>query len=133
MILIDTSAWIDFFRGRGALADAVDGALEDGRAALCGPIITEIRRGLGSASERRKVLPLLAGCRLVESPAGLWEEAGDIGYALRRRGKTVKTLDLLIAVHALASDLAILTADHDFRVMRQAGIPLRLAADERSA
>src|SRR5688500_20205467 len=100
MILVDTSAWIEFFRGRDPVATAVDEALAAGEAALCGPIETELRRGLLNARERKEVLPLFDACRFLDAPADLWVDAGDLGFALRRRGVTPKTLDLLIAVHA---------------------------------
>jgi predicted nucleic acid-binding protein len=126
VILIDTSAWIDFFRGNGRLADSVDEALATGEAALCGPIVTELRRGL-SASQRKQVLQLLSGCSILEDPAELWVAAGDLGYRLGRKGVTVKTLDLLIAVHAIFHDAELLTADSDFRHISNAVVGLRLA------
>ena len=127
MILVDTSAWVDFFRGREPLANAVDGALAANDAALCGPVEAELRRGMLNERERRKVLPLLAGCHLLAQPEGLWAEAGELGFALRRRGVTPKTLDLLIATYALSHSAAVLTADKDFRAMQAAGVPLLLA------
>lgn len=126
MILVDTSAWIDFFRGVEPLAARVDELLESGEAALCGPIVTELRRGLSSATERKTVLVLLGGCVLLPDPTMLWEHAGDLGFALRRKGKTVKTIDLLIATYAIAADVPLLTGDADFRVIAAAGVPLRL-------
>ena len=126
MILIDTSAWIDFFRGNGRLADSVDDALVTGEATVCGPIVTELRRGL-LASQRKQVLHLLSGCSTLEAPAELWVEAGDLGYRLGRKGVTIKTLDLLIAVHAIFHDAELLTADTDFRRISNAGVGLRLA------
>ena len=127
MILIDTSAWIDFFRGNGPLADDVDRALEDGEAAVCGPIQTELRRGLRSRGERARVLLHLGGCHVLAAPADLWNEAGDLGFMLRPKGLTLKTLDLLIACHALSHKVPLLTADRDFKLMRAAGVPLLLA------
>lgn len=127
MILVDTSAWVEFFRGRDPVASAVDALLESDEIALCGPVLTEIRRGLRTPAERRRILPLLAGCHLLEQPPGLWEEAGDIGFALARRGASVKTLDLLIAAYVLSHDVPILTTDADFARMRTVGIPLGLA------
>jgi tRNA(fMet)-specific endonuclease VapC len=121
VILIDSSAWIDFFRNRNPLANVVDRAIEDDEAALCGPVITELRRGL-SSTDRAKVLRLLRGCHTVEQPAQLWDEAGDLGYLLGRRGVAVKTLDLLIAATALAYDLPILTRDSDFSHIRDSGV-----------
>lgn len=127
MILVDTSAWVEFFRGRDPIASAVDALLEADEVALCGPVVTEIRRGLRTRAERRRILPLLAGCRLLEQPPDLWEEAGDLGFALARRGSSVKTLDLLIAAYALSHGVGILTTDTDFARMRSGGIPLALA------
>jgi predicted nucleic acid-binding protein len=127
MILIDTSAWIDFFRGREPLASAVDEALESDDAALCGPVLTELRRGLLNERERRRVLPLLDALHVLSPPDQLWADAGDLGFALRRRGVISKTIDLLIATYALTHAAALLTADADFAAMQKAGVPLQLA------
>lgn len=128
MILVDTSAWVEFFRGKGPLMDRVDDLLGSNDVALCGPVITELRRGLRSASERRRVIPLLAGCHQLSQPADLWDEAGELGYVLARKGSTVKTLDLLIAVYALVHAVPILAADRDFELIRRAGLPLVLVS-----
>lgn len=127
MILIDTSAWIAFFRGKGGVADRVDELIETDDAALCGPVITELRRGLRGSTERGRVLPLLSACHELEQPDEIWREAGELGFALARRGATVKTLDLLIAAYALSHDVALLTTDRDFSLFGRNGIPLRLA------
>jgi len=127
LILVDTSAWIEFFRGIDPVASSVDRALESDEVALCGPVLTELRRGLRTPAERRRVLPLLSGCHLLDQPPALWEEAGDLGYALARRGTSVKTLDLLIAAYALSYSMPLLTTDGDLARMRRAGIPLDLS------
>lgn len=126
MILIDTSAWIHFFRGRDPIASVVDEALANHEAALCGPVETELRRGLLNQRERKRVLPLLDACHALVQPEQLWVEAGDLGFALRKRGVTFKTADLLIATYALSHAAALLTTDHDFRAMQKAGIALQL-------
>ena len=72
------------------------------------------------------MLPLLAGCHLLGQPDRLWQEAGELGYALRRRGATVKSLDLLIATYALGHGIAILSGDADFTIMRRVGTGLLL-------
>jgi predicted nucleic acid-binding protein len=126
VILVDTSAWIEFFRGRGPVAEQVDELIETDEATLCGPVVTELRRGLRSRAERNRVLPLLSGCHVLDQPANMWEEAGEIGWYLGQRGSTVKSLDLLIAAYALAHDVPILTVDRDFERMRRAGLGLLL-------
>jgi predicted nucleic acid-binding protein len=107
----------------------VDALLEADEVAVCGPILTELRRGVRSAVERRKLLDAMRGCHLLSQPASLWTEAGDLGFALRRVGTTVKTMDLLIATYALTAGTPILTCDADFRVMQKAGVPLLVEGD----
>ena len=126
MILVDTSAWIGFFRDQPPIAARVDELLATNEVALCGPIATELRRGL-RPTERRKVIPLLGGCHRLDDPSDLWDEAGDLGYALFRKGVTVKTMDLLIATYALSHGIALLTIDADFQAIRGAGVRLELA------
>ncbi len=126
MILVDTTAWIEFFRGRDPVASVVDETLATDEAALCGPIETELRRGLHER-ERARVLPLLDACHHLAQPAQLWTEAGDLGFALRKRGVSAKTLDLLIAAYALSHSATLLTTDKDFKSMQKAGVPLQLA------
>jgi predicted nucleic acid-binding protein len=127
MILVDTSAWIDFFRGHNGLAARVDEALGANEVAVCGPILTEIRRGLRSKAERARVLSHLQGCHHLEEPGDLWNEAGELGFYLRGRGATVRSMDLLIATYALSHDVALLTADADFRLIARQKTGLQLA------
>jgi hypothetical protein len=124
MMLVDTSAWIEFFRGRDPVASMVDDALGTNDAALCGPVEIGLRRGLLDERERRRVLPLMDACHLLAEPEDLWTEAGELGFRLRRRGVTPKTLDLLIAIYALSHSCPVLTTDKDFLGMQKAGIPL---------
>jgi predicted nucleic acid-binding protein len=127
VILVDTSAWIDFFRDRGSLAARVDELLAENEVALCGPVLTELARGLRPGRERTRVLDLLRGCHFLAQPHDLWSEAGELGALLGRRGTAVKSMDLLIAVHALAHAVPVLTADSDFTLMQRAGVGLVLA------
>lgn len=128
MILVDTSAWIEFFRGRDPLAAAVDDLLAENEVALCGPVLTELGRGIRSPRERKRVLHHLEGCHLLAQPRDLWGEAGELGALLGKRGATVKSMDLLIATYALAHSVPILTRDADFAAIRRAGVRLELAA-----
>lgn len=126
MILVDTSAWIEFFRGTARVAEAVDDALAHNDAAVCGPVLTELRRGFADRRQATKILDLLTGCHILQQPANLWDEAGELGFALRRRGSTIKTLDLLIATYALAHNADLLTADRDFKPLSAVGLRVSL-------
>ena len=126
MILVDTSAWIDFFRDRKPLAKLVDQALDENSVAICSPIYTELMRGFKNKQERDKVVPLLQACRFLAQPVDLWETAGQYGFELKRQGITVKTMDLLIACFAMAHGLPILATDQDYRMMQSAGLGILL-------
>jgi len=126
MILVDTSAWIEFFRGRGPFGQLVDRLLEADEVLLCGPVVTELRRGLIRPKERTRVLSLLSACPVLAQPRHIWEDAGDLGVRLARRGVIAKSLDLLIGTYALDSQVPLLTKDTDFQRMQGAGIPLDL-------
>jgi len=126
MILVDTSVWIDFFRGHKKYADFVDSLLADNHVAICGPVVTELSRGIRSDKERRRILPLFEGCHLLSDPKDIWVEAGELGYELGRKGVNVKTMDLLIAIYSINHSAPLFTKDRDFETMRKAGIPLVL-------
>lgn len=105
----------------------MDRLLEGDEAALCGPICTELLRGFKSTRERAQCWPLLEACHQLSEPGDLWNEAGELGFLLARKGITVKSFDLLIATFALAHAVPLLTVDRDFELMAKAGVALHLA------
>jgi predicted nucleic acid-binding protein len=125
MILVDTSAWIAFFRDAQGAAE-VDALLDSGEAAVCGPVLTELMRGITRPKERREVGELIRACHWIGQPSELWEQAGELGSSLKRRGHNVKTLDLLIAIHAISHDVPLLSADADFALIARLSSGLRL-------
>jgi predicted nucleic acid-binding protein len=127
MILIDTSAWIDFFRDHRPMADKVAALIEANRAAVAGPILTELLRGVRTVDERAQLQQLLEGCHWIGDPENLWAYAGELGALARRKGKTLKTLDLLIATYALQSGVPLLTSDSDYLQIKQSAPDLLLA------
>ncbi|HSA58764.1 MAG TPA: PIN domain-containing protein [bacterium] len=114
-ILIDSSAWIHFFRGSPpAFTEVVKRLIWDDIAATCGPVLTEVVRGARDKKEektlRNKLLPLICYSLQEED---FWE-AASLGVSLGRKGYTVNTLDLLIAHVCLRERIPILHDDSDF-------------------
>jgi predicted nucleic acid-binding protein len=126
MVLVDTSAWIDFFRDSGPVASTVEHLIETGQSCYCGPVLTEILRGCTVTKQRNQILTLFYGLEKIDDPIDLWENAGLIGASLSKRGYNVKTLDLLIATFSLSTNIPILTKDKDFKLMKKAGLDLML-------
>ena len=111
-MLVDTSAWIAFFRGDEPVASWVDDVLAGG-AALCGVVELELRQGL-RLEERERVLPLLGATTRLRTEEGDWAKAGDLLAGLRRRGVTIPGTDGLIAHLALKHEVALLENDKHF-------------------
>lgn len=130
MILVDTSAWIEFLRGTGSSTDLkVDALLGEGaELATTDAVLMEVLAGARDDGHRDRLRRLLARCHFAatEGPRD-YEDAADLYRACRRGGETVRALtDCLIAVVALRSDLAILHGDADFSAIARHA-PLQIA------
>lgn len=126
MILIDTSAWVEFLRDTGsAISDRVD-ALLDGEIATCHPIRMEVLAGARDERHLVNLRGLLARGSLIPTAPTDYEEAAALYRACRRGGETVRRLmDCLIAATAIRSAVPILHSDNDFNVLAR-HTPLRV-------
>ena len=118
MILVDTSAWIEFLRDTGsATCDRVEALLES-EIATCDAVRMEVLAGARDERHLRSLRGLLA--RAVSIPVTPADY--DLGAALhrhcRQRGETVRKLvDCLIASVAIRTGAALLHNDADFDVL----------------
>lgn len=113
-VLLDTSAWIDFFRdGTSAVADCVDALLAEDRAALCGMVELELLRGL-RPHERKRVQGLLRALPYLETERRDFVAAGERLCELRRQGVTIPAADCIIGMLCLRHGLSLLTLDRHF-------------------
>lgn len=118
MIAVDTSVWIDFFRG--ATTPAVERFValidDDAGIAVTDVILTEILQGLRSGADVRRVerrLPPFEVLRLEELDD--YRRAARLSRGARRKGITIpRTLDYLIASVCIREDVTLLHADADF-------------------
>lgn len=113
LVLIDSSAWIEFFRGAEPVAGLVDQVLVEGGAAVCGVVELELRQGI-RPEERDMVLPLLEAATRLPTEEADWAQAGDLLAFLRRRGITIPGTDGLIAQLALRHEAVLLENDGHF-------------------
>lgn len=111
LTLIDTSAWIEFFKNREPLASQVDAALADGSAALCGIVELELVAGL---REGESLLELLSAVQRLETIEEDYLAAGLTLQSLRRRGITPPVTDGLIAQLASRHDATLIARDKHF-------------------
>src|SRR5215472_1095139 len=117
MILVDSSVWIDYFRGVvTAECDLLDRLLGSERLLTGDLILAEVLQGFRTEIDFARALDLLG--TLEFSPLAGRQIA--IGAArnyrtLRNEGVTVrKTIDGLIATFCIANHHTLLHSDHDY-------------------
>jgi predicted nucleic acid-binding protein len=131
VILVDTSAWVEFLRATGSpVHRRVRAALEqDVELASTDVVVMEVLAGARDEDDRDELRRLLYGFTLlaVEGPSD-YERAAELYRACRARGETPRKLtDCLIAAVAIRNDAQLLHADADFLAIAR-HTPLRLAA-----
>lgn len=122
MILVDSSVWIDFFRGTTTPAtDALNGLLLTDKLAIGDLILTEVLQGFASERDFLTAQRMLGSLDLVViGGADVMIVAARNYRLLRERGITVrKTIDTLIATRCLVDDLVLLHDDRDFDAFAQ--------------
>lgn len=112
---MDTSCWIEYFNRPGTrTAAAVEDAVRDDRAALTGVVLAELSQGARTEDELSRLRTALGAVIWVASSPEVYEQAGRIGFELRRRGVTVPITDCVIAAAAESVGGRILTLDAHF-------------------
>ncbi len=114
VVMLDTSIWIDAFRGRSPeILQLTRKLINEDRVCTCGPIVFEIRRGL-RMSEQKRVLPLFDALIRVKFDESTWEAAGTLDASLRKKGATIPPMDILIASVCLEHGTPLWTLDQHF-------------------
>lgn len=115
MILIDSSAWIEFLRGTGSAAcQAVDDLLAD-EIATCDMVSMEILAGARDERQLDELRRLLARATVLPTTPADYEHAAALYRGCRRAGESVRRLtDCLIAAVAITAGTPVLHQDADF-------------------
>lgn len=117
MILVDSSVWIDYFRGTPTPGtDRLDALLGTEPLVTGDLILAEVLQGFGSDhdfNQGKKLLTSLPVVELVGEDIAI--QAARNFRILRARGITIrKTIDTLIATSCIEKGLALLYSDRDF-------------------
>ena len=115
MILVDTSAWVEFLRDTGSpVCDLVDELLAQ-EIAICDAVRMEVFAGARDESHLASLRGLLARATVIPTQTTDYDDAAAHYRRCRRRGETVrKLIDCLIAAVAIRADVPILHSDVDF-------------------
>ena len=118
MILVDTSAWIEFLRDTGSAACNRVDELLDGEIATCDPVRMEVLAGARDEHHLQQLRRLLARAAVIRTGPIDYDGAAALYRTCRREGETVrKLIDCLIGAVAIRADVSILHADADFDVL----------------
>ena len=117
MILVDSSVWIDYFRGvETPQADRLDDLLGVELLSTGDVVLTEVLQGFDSERDFNAALRLLTSVPVVDiGGRDVAVQAARNFRRLRVRGVTVrKTIDTLIATRCIESGYSPLYSDRDF-------------------
>ncbi|HLE41984.1 MAG TPA: PIN domain-containing protein [Nitrospirota bacterium] len=124
-ILIDTSAWIQFFRKKEPWYSAISMLMDDKRICCSGIILAELIQGAKSEKELEVLRDFRHVFEFLDESTDLWQAAGELSNTLQRKGKSVGLSDCYLAASAKAHKVKILTLDKHFDVIKgAAGIGL---------
>lgn len=120
MVLIDTSAWVSFFRRDGALETklAMKSLIEELEATLCGPVEMEFLGG-ARPHERNRIQSCFEILPYLSNDQKIWRAAATTFATLRSKGLTVPWNDTLIATLAIQEDCRVYSVDPHFEAMAQ--------------
>ena len=113
-VLVDTSVWVNFFRGvEGPAVASLDHLLEEKQAVLCGMVELELLQG-AKPGEKAMLQDLLSALPYVETERIDFQTTGELLNGLRAKGFQVPATDGLIASLCSRYQLSLLTLDKHF-------------------
>jgi predicted nucleic acid-binding protein len=117
VILVDSSVWIDYFRGTiTPQAEKLDALLGTEPIAVGDLILAEVLQGFGSERDFNQAKNLLTSLVIIElAGKEIAIQAAKNFRLLRALGITVrKTIDTVIATRCIEAGLPLLYSDKDF-------------------
>jgi predicted nucleic acid-binding protein len=117
LILVDSSVWIDYFKGAATpQTEKLDRLLDSEPLAIGDLILTEVLQGFAEERDFKEARKLLASLTVVElCGQEIAIQAAKNFRALRKVGVTArKTIDSIIATRCIESGYDLLHNDRDF-------------------
>ena len=115
-VLADTSVWIEYLnRQKTAAGDMLQDLLEQHRVVTCGLVIAELLQGALTTQEADIITDTFEALYYLDVHPSTWVKAGNIAFALRRKGITVPLSDCMLSALALEAGCEIFSVDAHFR------------------
>lgn len=122
MFLVDTTIWVDYFRGKDTSeVKYLTNALEtDQDICICGPVLTEILQGISDDDQYAKTKKFLDFLIFLPLSEQNYLLSAEIYRHARAKGKSIrKTIDCFIASCAITHKIPLLHNDEDFLVIEK--------------
>lgn len=124
-VLIGTSVWIEFFRGREPYYGIIARLIDDDQVVCCGIILGELMQGAKSDKELAVLDDFIKVFPFIPETPELWAAAGKLSGKLRSKGITIGLSDCFIAMAAASVKAQVATLDGHFEALcKPAGITL---------
>ena len=117
MIVIDTSAWVDYLHDKEQVSPVgreVASLIRERQAATTGMVLAEVMQGALDEADYQSLFLTVGRLPFVEADKEAWISAGRWSYELRRRGLATPLSDLLIAAAAIRAGHAVYATDPHF-------------------
>lgn len=117
MVLVDSTVWIDFFRGvECSQVRYLTRVLEKEKdICICGPILTEVLQGISNEQQYIKIKEFFDLLTFLPLTKDHFLLSSDIYRKVRKKGYSIrKTIDCIIASCAVHYNVSLLHNDEDF-------------------
>ena len=119
-VLVDTSVWIDYFRGKSPKTAAkLDELLTHGNIYVPKIVLAELIQGARSKKEISIIHDFLDAFYIIDQKEDSWINAGYLSYELKKGGMNVHLFDCYIAVIAREHECKIFTLNRHFKEIQK--------------
>ena len=121
LVLVDTSAWIDFFRDSSSpYGVVVDALLQEGLVCTTGLVKAEILPGARTKKEFNLLKEYFNALPFLADSVDMWDKVIAGQRKLKQKGiNGVGIPDLIVAITAMAHDVEVFSKDHHFDSMNE--------------
>lgn len=119
-VLIDTSVWIDYFKGRDdQFAEKVSEVLTSSDVYVPRVVIAELIQGAKSEKEISVIEEFIGAFGIIDQTENTWLKAGKLSFSMKRKGVAINIVDCYIAVIANENNCKIFSLDEHFKDIKR--------------
>jgi hypothetical protein len=119
VVIVDTSIWIDFFRGSESIyQQRLENLIREyNKAAICGIILQEVLQGIKDNKSYEITKQRLSKLPFINTNKETYLYASVLYRTLREKGITMPSVDTTIAALAIQNKMPLFTKDKHFKIL----------------